>query len=348
MKCVRINNVKEMQIDNIEIPTSKNGEVVLKVNSCGICGSDIHYWMSGTPKELIMGHEFAGEVVDPGSRTDLKIGDRVTGLPISPCDNCDACQTGNFQYCKETWTHAVGLSLDNPGGYAEYTSCRADMIRKIPDNVTDDEASMTEPAAVALHAINLADIKVGNKVLIVGGGIIGLMSAEFAKLNGASYIAMLETNEERGKKAVKYQKIDEYYDAKDDTSITKLQEKTQGGFDIVIECCGNSNAVSEAIMCTKPGGTVVLVGVSLSEITIPTVVAVMSEIKLQGAIAYTKKEFETCLDLISKKIINVSKYIDARLPLEKTQESFERLTSGTDDAIKIILKPNYDNEIDLI
>ena len=348
MKCIKINNIKEMLLDNIEIPTSKEGNVIIKVNSCGICGSDIHYWTVGAPKGLVMGHEFAGEIVDPGARTDLKIGDRVTGLPISPCDDCEACQTGNFQYCKKTWDRAVGLSLDTPGGYAEYTSCRADMIRKIPDNVTDDEAAMTEPSAVALHAINLANIKVGNKVLIIGAGIIGLMAAEFARLNGASYIAILETNEQRGKKAVNYGKVDEFYDAKDESTIPNLQTKTNGGFDIVIECCGSTPAVKEAIMCTKPGGTVVLVGVSLSEVTIPTVVAVMSEIKLQGAIAYTKKEFETCLDLISKKTINVSKYIDAKVPLEKAQESFERLTSGTDDAIKIILKPNYTNEMDII
>lgn len=339
MKCVRITGAKKVEVSKIDKPVSKKGSVVLKVNSCGICGSDIHYWDIGEPNGLVMGHEFSGTVVDAGSRKDLKVGDRVTGLPISPCGECEPCRTGNPQYCAKTWSLAVGLSLTNPGGYAEYTSCRADMVRKLPDSVSDDEAAMVEPSAVSLHAVNLANIKIGDKVLIIGGGIIGLMAAEFAKMNGASYIAMLETNLKRGRKAVGFGKVNEYFDATDESVIGKLKEQTNGGFDVVIECCGSAPAVTEAIMTVKQGGTIVLVGVSLGAISIPTVVAVMAEVKMQGAIAYTEDEFDTCIDLIANKKINVEKYIDARVPLEDAQKSFEKLTSGKDAAVKIIFKP---------
>ena len=339
MNCVEISGAKKVKLSTIKKPESKKGSVVLKVKSCGICGSDIHYWVGGRPKGLVMGHEFAGVVEDTGSRKDLNIGDRVTGLPISPCLKCDACRTGNPQYCSETWSNAVGLSLTNPGAYAEYTSCRPDMIRKLPDNVTFDEAAMTEPSSVSLHAINLANVKVGDKVLIIGAGIIGLMAAEFAKLNGATYVAILETNEKRGKKALKYKKVDEYFDATDPKLIEKLALKTNGGFDKVIECCGVSAAVTEAIMSVKPGGTIVLVGVSLSAITTPITAAVMKEVTMQGAIAYTEKEFDTCIELISNKVIDVDKYIDCKVPLSEAQNSFVKLTSGKDDAVKIIFKP---------
>ncbi len=340
MKCVKIVGPKEMKLGVIEKPVSTNGSVVLKVESCGICGSDIHYWVSGNPSGLVMGHEFAGVVVDAGARKDIKKGDRVTGLPISPCGICEACKTGNPQYCTQTWSKAVGLALTNPGGYAEYTSCRPDMIRVIPDKMSFDEACMVEPSSVALHAINLSNIKVGSKVLIIGGGIIGLMSAEFAKLNGATYVALLETNKKRGKKSIAYGKVNEYFNALDEKVIPTLKEKTKGGFDTVIECCGNSPAVSEAIMSVRPGGEIILVGVSLEPITIPTVVSVLSEIKMQGAIAYTEKEFDTCIDLIANKKINVIKYIDEKVTLDKAQESFEKLTSGKNAAVKIIFKPN--------
>ncbi len=338
MKAVKIVGEKKFEVCNIEEISPRRDSVIVKVNSCGICGSDIHYWVSGEPQGLIMGHEFAGEVVDPGDRNDLKIGQRVTGLPISPCMECDACKSGNPQYCRKTWSEAVGLTVDTPGGYAQYLRCRGDMIRKIPDEVTDDEAAMVEPSAVSLHAVNLANIKIGDSVLIVGGGIIGLMAAEFAKLNGATKIVLLETNEMRGKKALTYGKVDEFYDAREENIMPKLVEKT-GGFDVVIECCGTSPAVSEAIMGVRPGGTIVLVGVAMEPITIPTVMAVMGEVRMQGAIAYTIQEFDSCLELIRNKTIDVQKYIDARVSLEETQHSFERLTSGTDDAIKIILKP---------
>lgn len=339
MKCVSISGEKKFVLKDKEVPVSRDGSVVIEVKSCGICGSDIHNWESGQPVGLVMGHEFSGVVVDPGARKDLVKGDRVTGLPISPCGKCEACHSGNVQYCPDTWSEAVGLALTNPGGYAEYTSCRPDMVRKIPSNVSFDAACMVEPSAVALHAVNLANIKIGDKVLIIGGGIIGLMSAEFARLAGAGYIAIVETNKKRGKKAVSYGKVNEYFDATKEDTIPTLITKTNGGFDKVIECCGNSSAVSEALMTVEPGGTIVLVGVSSTPITIPTVVGVMREVTIQGAIAYTSQEFDTCLKLIASKKLNVVKYIDDLVPLESTQESFERLTSGKDSAVKIILKP---------
>ena len=339
MKCVKIKGEKRLEIATIKKPVSKNGSVIIRVKACGICGSDLHYFEAGEPLELIMGHEFAGEVVDPGDRSDLKVGDRVTGLPISPCLECEACKTGNVQYCAKTWQDAVGLSLTNSGGLAEYLSCRSDMVKKIPDKVTFQDATLVEPSAVSLHAINLANIKVGDKVLIIGGGIIGLMAAEFAKLNGASYIALMETNMKRARKALKYGTINEIFNASDANVISKALKKTNGGYDKVIECCGNQYAVSEAIMSVKPGGTIVLVGVSMTPISVPMVASVMREVTMKGAIAYTEAEFETCIELIEKKIINVHKYIDKRVNLEKVQEAYLDLISGKTDNIKIIVKP---------
>ena len=339
MKCVKIKGEKRLEIATIKKPVSKNGSVIIRVKACGICGSDLHYFEAGEPLELIMGHEFAGEVVDPGDRSDLKVGDRVTGLPISPCLECEACKTGNVQYCAKTWQDAVGLSLTNSGGLAEYLSCRSDMVKKIPDKVTFQDATLVEPSAVSLHAINLANIKVGDKVLIIGGGIIGLMAAEFAKLNGASYIALMETNMKRARKALKYGTINEIFNASDANVISKALKKTNGGYDKVIECCGNQYAVSEAIMSVKPGGTIVLVGVSMTPINVPMVASVMREVTMKGAIAYTEAEFETCIELIEKKIINVHKYIDKRVNLENVQEAYLDLISGKTDNIKIIVKP---------
>ena len=339
MKCVKIKGPKELVTSSQDMLTSTNGSVVIKVASCGICGSDIHYWDLGGPAGLVMGHEFAGTVVDPGSRTDLKVGDRVTGLPISPCGQCEPCKTGNPQYCIHTWDKAVGLSLTNPGGYAEYTSCRPDLVKKIPDDMSFNEAAMTEPSAVSLHAISLANIKVGTKVLVIGAGIIGLMACEFARMDGASYIAVLETNMKRAQKSTNLGTADEYFDAKEEGIINRLKEKTGGGFDVVIECCGNSSAVSEAIEAVKPSGKIILVGVSLEKVTIPTSAVVLGEIDIKGAIAYTEKDFDTTIDLIASKKLDVNKYIDDIVPLEKANESFHRLTSGDDDAVKIIFNP---------
>lgn len=340
MKCVKIKGVREFEVSEINEPVSENGSVVIDVKKSGICGSDIHYWDSGEPVGLVMGHEYVGVVSDAGSREDLNVGDRVTALPISPCGHCEACLTGNPQYCPETWTYATGLSLTNPGALAPKMAIRPDMVLKVPDNVSDEEVAMVEPSAVGLHAVHLADIKVGEKVLVIGGGIIGLVSAMFAKMEGASYVALSETNDARGKKSVKLGVSDEWFDAKDTKMLEKTTQITEGGFDVVIECCGNSPAVSSALMAVKPGGRVILVGVSLGTVTIPTIVSVMRELTIKGSIAYTKEEFKTCIDLMANKKIDVLKFVDDIVGLDDVQKAYERLTSGVDDAVKILVDPN--------
>ena len=175
MKCVAIKGAREFEVKEMAEPVPNGKDVLIDVKKAGICGSDIHYWVAGAPAGLVMGHEYCGIVTDVGAREDLKVGDRVTALPISPCGHCEACLTGNPQYCPETWTNATGLSLTYPGAYAPKMAIRPDMVIKVPDNITDEEVAMVEPTAVGLHAIHLADIKVGDKVLVVGGGIIGLV-----------------------------------------------------------------------------------------------------------------------------------------------------------------------------
>lgn len=340
MKSLIVNNPKELKLVTTEKPVGDGKQVIAKVLACGICGSDIHYWELGQPAGLVLGHEYCCEVVDPGCRKDLKKGDRVTALPISPCGKCEACKSGNEHYCAETWNDATGTSLARPGAYAEYIRLRPDMVRKVPDNMTDEQVAMVEPSAVGLHAVHLANIKVGDKVLIIGGGIIGLMTAEFARMQGAKSIAMTETNPARGKSAVKLGAVDEWFNALNKDVMQKLSAYSNGGFDVVVDCCGNSPAVTTAIQAAKLGGTIVLAGVSMFPITIPTIAVVMRELTLKGDIAYTRREFDDCLELIATKKLDVNKYISAIVGLEEGQASFERLTSGKDKAIKIILRPD--------
>ena len=340
MKCVALKGVKKFEVTNIDAPRTKEGSVVIDVKKCGICGSDIHYWVLGAPEGLVMGHEFCGIVTDPGCRKDLKVGDRVTGLPISPCGECEACKTGNPQYCAKTWDKAVGLSLTNPGAYAEKTSVRPDLVIKVPSNITDAEVAMVEPSAVALHAVDLANVKIGSKVLVIGAGIIGQLTAMFAKMNGASYVAISEANEKRAEKAVRLGVADEYFYALDENWVTNVRKECPEGYDYVFDCCGNSPAVSSGIMATKQGGTMVLVGVSMESITIPSILVVTKELTLLGAIAYTREEFEECIKLMAERKIDTLKFVDDIVGLNGVQEAYERLTSGSDNAVKILIDPS--------
>lgn len=340
MKCVSLKGVKEFEVSKMNEPKSTNGSVVIDVKKAGICGSDIHYWDIGGPVGLVMGHEFCGTVINPGERKDLNIGDRVTALPISPCGKCPACLSGNPQYCPETWTYAVGLSLTNPGAYAEKTSVRPDLVIKVPSNITDAEVAMVEPTAVGLHAVNLADIKIGAKVLVIGAGIIGDICAMFAKMNGASYVAVSETNQMRGEKSVSLGCADEWFNARDEDFMEKARNKCPYGYDVVFDCSGNSAAVSTALMMARPNGTVIMVGVSMESITIPSAILVTHELKVYGAIGYTMDEFKECINLMSARKIDMLRFVDDIISLEQVQNAYERLTCGTDSAIKILIDPS--------
>ena len=185
---------------------------------------------------------------------------------------------------------------------------------------------------------NLADIKVGDKVLVIGGGIIGLVSAMFARMEGASLVVVSEANEARGKKALNLKVADEYIHA-DENFIAECMKKTNGGFDVVIDCCGNEPAVTSAMMVTRSGGTIVLTGVAEKPITIPTIIGVLHELTIKGSIAYTENEFKTCVDLIANKRIDVMKFVDKVVSLDEVQSAFEELTSGVSPSVKILIDP---------
>ena len=339
MKAIAIEGVRKFKTVDIPEPAKDGSKVIIAVKKCGICGSDLHYFQSGAPVDLVMGHEFSGEVVDPGNRTDLNVGDRVTALPISPCGTCEACLKGNPQYCPHTWEHAIGLSVENPGGLTSTIAVRSDMVYKLGENMSFEEGAMVEPMAVGYHAVNLVDIKLSDDVLVIGGGIIGLSAAMFAK-SQAHQVILSETNELRGKQAETLNVADKWINPTQEISLESLNVKE--GFDVVIECVGNDKAVNSAISLVKPGGTIVLVGVALDAIPVYTVQAVLKELTIKGAIAYTKEEFISCIDLINNKDIEVTKFIDSTVSLDGVQNAYERLTSGTDKAVKIIVDPNLE------
>lgn len=345
MKCVAISGPKKLVVENREPKTGKKGYILIDVIKAGICGSDIHYWVSGEPKGLVMGHEFSGIVIDNGGSKKFREGDRVTALPISPCMECKECKSGNVQICSHTWENAIGLSLDNPGGFGGRVLVREDMVRHLPDNVTYESGAMVEPAAVAIRAVNISGVKKGDRALVIGGGIIGLLTAMFLRLKGASYVAVTETNIKRGEKAVKLGVANEWFNALDPKVSEKLMAKTEtgNGFDVVCDCVGNAPALTSAIMYTRPNGNLIMVGISLSAISVPLVSAVMKEINIKGSIAYKPIEFDAVIRLLSEKKINLEKFADDVVTLDRVQESFERLTSGTDDAVKILVDPNKQN-----
>lgn len=337
MRAVRIEDKRKLMVGEADAPKADGKQVIMKISKVGICGSDLHMWENGDRKGLIMGHEFAGTVVDPGLLKDsLKPGDRITALPLNPCGECEYCKAHRYNLCVNGLKASPGITA--PGAYAEYYAARPDMVRKLPETVSDEEAAMLEPAAVSLRAVRLAEVKPGDKVLIAGGGIIGLLSAAWAKVAGASYIALTEANTLRAENALKMGDVNQVFDARDEQLVPKLVQASAGGFDQFIECSAVGPAINSGIMALKKSGKMVLVGVNYSLVPISTLMVLLKEIEIKGTIGYDN-EFDLALDLVAKHVIDLKRFISETVGLDEVQAAFEKLTAGTYPDVKILIQP---------
>ncbi len=334
MRAATIAGKKQLVVKEVEKPRAENGKVLIKITNVGICGSDLHLWEKGDRLGLIMGHEFAGIVEDPGARRDLKVGDRVTALPITNCGVCPSCQQGRIDECAN---RLVGIYA--PGAYTEYLAVRPDMVRKLPENVSELEGAMTEPTAVALHAVRLAGVRPGDKVLVTGGGIIGLLCAAWARIAGAGYIALTELNPARRENALKAGDADEVFDPADQELAKKLEEASHSGFDHAFECAAAPAAITTAIQALRKEGKLILLGVSYSPTPIPTLPVLLKELELKGSFGYLPSEFDLAIELMAKKVINTERFVSKIISLGEIQEAFETLANGKGGEVKIIIRP---------
>jgi L-iditol 2-dehydrogenase len=341
MHAVRLTGPRRLEVVETEAPRADGENVIIEVSACGICGSDLHYWdtgldMSGAPN-LIPGHEFSGRVVDPGSRTDLGPDDRVTALPLDPCGTCETCRTGRPNLCVKGMKRSIPGN-NSPGAYAQYLKIRPDMVRKLPEGISDAEAALIEPASVALHAVRQAGVKTGDKVLVTGGGTIGLLCASWARISGASYLALTETNAHRRDFALNAGGLDAVFDAADPRLGSALKKASHGGFDVAVETSGSSAGINAAALALRPRGTLLQAGISFKPQAVMTVILVVKEIEQRSAMGYLPHEFDLAMQYIADKRLSVEKIITRTISLYEVQSAFERLSSGTSPEVKVLIR----------
>jgi threonine dehydrogenase-like Zn-dependent dehydrogenase len=341
MKAVKIVDKKRLEIMEVDKPSVDGNNAIIKVLNCGICGTDIHYWEQGAGMGgytgLIMGHELGGILEDPGARRDLKKGERVTVVPANPCGECHPCRNGRMNLCVNM-TKRPHPGLNSPGAFAEYYSIRSDMVRKLPDSISDLAATMIEPSAVGLHAIVTSGMKAGDRVLVIGGGTIGLLCAVWARISGASYVIMTEINEERRAGAVRLGYFDEVMDGMDPKLNSKVKKATDGGVDVAIEASASEAGINSALLLLRPAGTLVLAGVSLVHQSLFTLAALAKEITIKSIYAYNAEDFDSALDFIARGALKVEPLISKVVGPEELQGVFEALHSGRSKDVKIIVR----------
>ncbi|HOG91905.1 MAG TPA: alcohol dehydrogenase catalytic domain-containing protein [Smithella sp.] len=341
MKCLRLTKRKCLEIADIDRPKPNGLDAIIKVRSSGICGSDLHFWSEGLGADavngLIMGHEFCGVAEDPGAGKQFKLGDRVTGIPLNPCGKCYACEQGFVQLCLNNANWEI-MGITGPGAYAEYVSLRSDFVVKLPDNISDPEAALIEPSAICLHAVNSGNVKPNDRVLIVGAGPIGVMCAAWARIKGASYIAMTELNDKRAENALKLGDVDEVFNPADPKIVSKLKRSANGGVHVAIDTSASEAGINMALRSILPKGTLVLVGISMSPQSLQTITGTMKEIVIRPVLGYLPDEFIGVMDAMSCGLLKAEHFIGRTIRLPETQSAFEELSSGTSGDLKIIIR----------
>lgn len=344
MKAAVLTGPKQIEVKEVPVAELRPGDIRIKVSATGVCGSDIHMWMTGkgwNPNhtgEFWMGHEFCGVITDPGT-SDFKVGERVVFWANLYCGECDMCKAGLEHLCRDVnGTNYIGFVCN--GAYAEEFVGPARLAYRLPDNVTDTAAALIDPLMVAYHAIHQAKMQLNDKVLVVGTGIIEQMMGELAKKAGASFVAMSKTNDRKLAKAREIGVFDAYLDGKNPDRREMYSAVSNGGFDVVFEAVGSSAAMAAALDAVKPGGKIVTVGNSIEPtIEIDINRLVLRETHLIGSVSCTRKEFSETIELIANGMIDPDRYITDIVGLEGLQHAFERLTSKTDPVVKIVMKP---------
>ena len=343
MKAAVLTGPRQVVVKEVAVPEVRPREIEIAVSACGVCGSDIHMWKAGKGwyKEDIpnfrMGHEFCGVVTDPGD-SSFKVGDRVVFWANLYCGKCDMCLSGQEHLCRAVnGTNYIGFVCN--GAYSERFVGEASRAYLLPDSVSDVAAGLIDPLMVAYHAVRKSNIKLGDKVLVVGTGIIGHMIAELAKKSGASYVAMSKKGDHKIALAKKAGFVDDFFDSDDPDVLDKIAESTKGGFDVSFEVVGAESTLDLCIYGSKPGGTVVMIGNSLTD-KIPASInrAVLQEIKLVGSVSCTREEFTGTIDLIADGVIDPERYVTDIVSLDELQHTFERLSDESDPILKAVVK----------
>ncbi|XP_034192260.1 sorbitol dehydrogenase isoform X2 [Osmia lignaria lignaria] len=338
--------INDIRLEQTPIEEPNQDEVLLQMGCVGICGSDVHYLVSGgigdfvVRKPMIMGHEAAGVVVKLGKNVKhLKVGDRVAIEPGVSCRMCTFCKGGRYNLCKDMVFCATPPVHGNLRRFYKHA---ADFCFKLPDNVTLAEGALLEPLSVGVHACKRANISIGSKVLILGAGPIGLVTLLVAKAMGASKIVITDLSQNRLNMAKKLGANatllikPEYAEA---DVVAKVHQLFGGEEpDRTIDASGAQSSIRLAILATKSGGVAVMVGMGAAEVQIPLINALVREVDIRGVFRYAN-DYSDALDLLATQKIDVKPLITHNYKIEETVEAFETSKSGQ-DVIKVMIYCN--------
>ncbi len=328
MKALVYTGVEQLTLQDVPEPEIGSDEVLVKVGCVGICGSDMHAWKGHDerrPAPLILGHEIAGETA-----SGKNPGQRVTVNPLVSCMDCEFCKTGQTNLCRD---RQIISMPPRQGGFAQYISIPVCNLVELNDDISFEQAALTEPMAVAWHAVELAkqksDLNFSEPdVLILGGGAIGLACALVSHHFGSASISIAETNQLRH----------QILHNAGEFEVNHPKEFSDMEFDVIFDAYGGTQTQKMATATIKPGGVIVNVGLAGGEVGLDVRRMTLQDISFIGSYTYTQQDFENTVTAINQHKLGDLNWTQA-YSLEQGPELFQSINSGTMNAPKVLLYP---------
>jgi L-iditol 2-dehydrogenase len=342
MRAARLHGIRDLRLENLLRPTPGPGEVLLEVASVGVCGSDVHYYLEGrignqvVTAPIIMGHEFSARVAELGAGVGrLDVGQLVAVEPAISCGECEPCQHGHPNLCP-----GVRFCGTPPvdGVFAEYTVMPARNCFPLPQGFSPAESALLEPLGVAIHAVDLAHLKSGYTVAVLGAGPIGLLIAAVARASGVSAIYMTELLAYRRQFALGYV-ADAALNPDDTDVVAEIMRLTGGrGVDVAFEAAGAPETPQQAAAVTCPGGKVIVAGIPADD----TMTMNASTIRHKGLtiklVRRMKHTYPRAISLVQTGMVDVKSLITHTFPLERIAEAFEMVAAYEDGVLRAIIQ----------
>ena len=346
MKAALYKGPKVLTVVEVDKPRPAKNEILIKVKACATCGTDAKIFNHGHPRltpPQIIGHEISGEIVEVGSEiANYKVSDRVQVIAAIPCGNCWLCQSGRMTICQ----NQLSMGYQFAGGFAEFMIIPNEVIRvnginKIPENVSFDEAAVTEPLACVLNSQQILQITKGDVVLVMGSGPIGCLHVRVARALGAAKVFLADINGGRVKLAANVVKPDATIDMSTQDLAAELKKLTDGrGPNIIITAAPSGKAQEDAISLVSAGGKVSFFGGLPKEnpfIKCDSNIVHYKEVTLYGANGSSPAQNQQALNMIASGEVKVSDLITHRVKLENVQSAIDAVLRG--QAIKVVINP---------
>jgi len=327
----------KVEFRKVDKPTPQDNEVIIQIKRIGVCGSDIHVFHGLHPYTsypVVQGHEVSGIISEVGNQVrSLSVGDKVTFMPQITCGECYPCQHGMYHICESLKV----MGFQTGGAAQEFFAIDAEKVLRLPNNIPFDQAAMIEPISVAVHAVSRGGDVQGRNVLVLGAGTIGNLVGQVAKASGANAVMITDVNDYKLDKARKCGLDFVINPRKEDLDQAILRDFGPDRADLILECVGVQDTITQAVLNARKGTTIVVVGVFGRKPEVDLGLVQDRELSLVGTLMYQKRDYEKAIELVASGKLFLNEMITHHFPFKEYPDAYKTIDEAKGNIMKVMI-----------